>query len=351
MSRTRPSVNRTAVLLCAALIGLSAIPAHAQSSGVRKKIKKRVEDIKKMTEPARKAVTKTAETAAKEVTEAAIGAHTLGGKILQGIINVMIAASPGKTQVYLPAPSSDPNSGLTVGVLPVFLFVDDKEVVKHILAPSLTYNKIFKANATMRYYWYPRPGAQFFTLASYAIETDRRFTLRYEDPKFYADWFYFKFDYTIHRDGTNRFFGFGNDSQLGSQSNFTLRDNHLELLTGVNLWHDFRFTVGHRFRFTEIVDGPIDALPKISRFNPLPAGTDDPKTIMTQTLNLAYDSRDLAMAPLRGHYFQLYAEQSGRIGGDVKYERLGADLRGHYPLLHKRAASGATSAMSALGRT
>src|SRR3989344_8758050 len=140
MSRTRPSVNRTAVLLCAALIGLSAIPAHAQSSGVRKKIKKRVEDIKKMTEPARKAVTKTAETAAKEVTEAAIGAHTLGGKILQGIINVMTAASPGKTQVYLPAPSYDPNSGVTIGVLPVFLFVRDGEIVRHILAPSLTYN-------------------------------------------------------------------------------------------------------------------------------------------------------------------------------------------------------------------
>ena len=45
---------------------------------------------------------------------------------------------------------------------------------------------------------------------------------------------------TIHRDGSNRFFGFGGDSQLGSQSNYTLRDNHVELLTGVNFLEYFR---------------------------------------------------------------------------------------------------------------
>lgn len=335
MSRIRPRVKKTAVLLCSAWIGLGAGFSQEKPS-VRKKIKKHVENIKKMAEPVQKAVSKTAEVAAKEVTEVAKEAHTLGGKFLQGLINVMIAASPGKTRVYLPAPSSDPNSGLTVGVLPVFLFVDDKEVVKHILAPSLTYNHIFKANATMRYYWYPRVGAQFFTLASYSLVTDRRFTLRYEDPKFFSDRFYFKFDATLQRDGSNRFFGFGDDSQLGSQSNYTLRDNRVEVLTGVNFREKFRLTLGHRFRFADIVDGPIDSLPKISRFNPLPAGVDDPKTIMTQKAALSYDSRDLAMAPLRGHYFQFYAEAAGRIGGDVRYERLGADLRGLYPLWNAR---------------
>ncbi len=305
-------------------------------AAIPEELKNPARKIKKMAEPVTEAVTKTAETAAKEVTEAAIQAHSLGGKILQGIINVMIAASPGKTRVYLPAPSSDPNSGVTVGVLPVFLFVDDKEVVRHILAPSLTYNKIFKANATFRYYWYPRPGSQFFTLASYALETDRRFTLRYEDPKFFRDWLYFKFDYTIHRDGANRFFGFGSDSQLGSQSNYTLRDNHLETIAGINFLEYFRFTLGHRFRFAEVVDGPIDSLPKISRFNPLPAGVDNPQTTMAQQVTLSYDSRDLAVAPIRGHYFQIYAEQAGRIGGEVKYERLGADLRGYYPFRNAR---------------
>jgi len=308
------------------------VSAEAGRAEMKTKIKKQVDDIKKMTDPVQKAVTKTAETAAKEIKEVAIEAHSLGGKILQGIINVMIAASPGKTRVYLPAPSSDPNSGFTVGVLPVFLFVDDKEVVKHILAPSLTYNRIFKANATFRHYWYPKPGAQFFTLASYAMETDRRFTLRYEDPQFLRDWFYFKFDYTVHRDGANRFFGFGGDSQLGSQSNYTLRDNHVELLTGINFLEKFRLTLGHRFRRADTVDGPIDSLPKISRFHPLPAGVDDPKTIMSQSVNLSFDSRDLAVAPLRGHFFQIYGEQAGRIGGDVRYERLGVDLRGLYPL-------------------
>jgi outer membrane protein assembly factor BamA len=184
----------------------------------------------------------------------------------------------------------------------------------------------------MRYYWYPKERAQFFSLASYALETDRRLTLRYVDPQLFSDRVYFKFDANIQHDGTNRFFGFGNNSQLGAEANYTLRDHRIEIFTGVNFWEKFRFVLGHRFRFSDVVDGPIGSLPKISRFNPLPAGVDGPKTILTQKAVLSYDSRDFVMAPLRGHYFQFYIEQTGRIGGDVRYERLGADLRGLYPL-------------------
>src|SRR3989344_9612555 len=165
------------------ILFLMLVSAEAGRAEMKTKIKKQVDDIKKMTDPVQKAVTKTAETAAKEVKEVAIEAHSLGGKILQGIINVMIAASPGKTRVYLPAPSSDPNSGLTVGILPVFLFVDKMEVIRHILAPSLTYNHTFGINSTMRHYWYPHKNAQMFIIASYATETNRRITFRYEDSQ------------------------------------------------------------------------------------------------------------------------------------------------------------------------
>ncbi len=342
-------LSSAALVLCASFASApTEAPAEAPAQSppkkhriaVPEKLKKHARKIKALAKPVKKAVSKTAVVAAQEVTTVVKEAHSLGGKILQGIINVMIAASPGKTRVYLPAPSSDPNSGVTVGVLPVFLFVDKEEVVKHILAPSLTYNKIFKANATMRYYWYPKPGAQLFTIGSYAMETDRRITVRYEDSEFLRKWFYFKFDYTLQRDGSYRFSGFGPKSPEALESNLTFRDNRLQVLAGINLPGNLHLIVGNRVRYANAVDGPIDSLPKVSRFNPLPPGVDDPKTIVGQQFSFSYDSRDLPIAPIRGHYFNLYGEMTGRTGGDVRYERLGADLRGLYPFHNNRFVTG-----------
>lgn len=304
------------------------------------KIKRPIKKLKEATKPVGKAVAKTAETAVKEVQTVAEEAHSLGGKFLQAIINIMIAASPGKTRVYLPAVASDPNSGFTGGLLPVFLFVNKNEVIQHILAPSITHNNTFGVNGTMRYYWYPHPGAQLFTIGSYATETNRRFTLRYEDPKFLMDWAYFKIDYTISRDGSYRFFGLGPNSSFENQSNYNLKENHLQVYTGINLWEKCRFTLSHRFRFADVIDGPIKSLPKISDFSPRPEGVENPKTMFAQRFSFSFDSRDAPTAPISGYYLNLFAEVSGHLGGDTKYERLGTEFKGLHPSKDARFVTG-----------
>ncbi len=298
---------------------------------VQKKMEKQMQELKKITQPMEEAVQKTAETAVKEVTEVARGAHTLGGKFLQGIINVMTAASPGKTRVYLPAPSANPNSGVTVGFLPVFLFVGKNEVVKHILAPSVTHNNIFGVTSTMRYYWYPKVGAQLFSIGSYALETNRRFTLRYEDPHYYEEKLYIKFDYTFQQEGSTRFSGFGTDTRIEDRANYTIRENHLQVYTGVNFLEHGRFTLGHRIRQADVYNGPIDSLPRITNFSPRPEGVEKKVLVLTQKAALLYDSRNLPMAPVSGHYAEVFGEFAGHIGGDARYAKAGGEVRGFYP--------------------
>ncbi|OGR80576.1 MAG: hypothetical protein A3I11_08810 [Elusimicrobia bacterium RIFCSPLOWO2_02_FULL_39_32] len=294
----------------------------------------------RVTQPMEDMVTKTAHTAVEEVQAAAKEAHTLGKKFLQGLINIMIAASPGKTRVYLPAPSSDPNSGLTVGVLPVFLFVNKKEEIQHILAPSLTYNHTFGINSTMRHYWYPHKNAQMFIIASYATETNRRITFRYEDSQFLSEWFYFKCDLTVRRDGSFRFFGFGPRSEFKNQSNYTLKDNHFQIFTGINFLERLRLTLSNRYRLANALDGPIHSLPSITTFSPRPEGVDIQKAVLAQRLTLSYDSRDLILAPTRGHLFNLFEEIAGPLGGDTKYDRMGLEARGFYPLKNNQWITG-----------
>ncbi len=285
-------------------------------------------------------VTKITQTVVEEAKATMKEAHAMGRKFLQSLINVMISASPGKTRVYLPAPSSDPNSGVTMGILPVFLFVNKKEEIEHILAPSITYNKIFKVNTTLRHYWFPRKHAQMFILASYAMETNRRFTFRYEDPYFLKDWFYFKCDATVQRDGSLRFYGLGPNSKDSARANYTLRNNHFQLLTGVNFWEKFRLILTNRFRIVDVVDGPIDALPQISSLSPRPKGVLESQSIFAQRLTLSYDSRNLPMAPTYGHTANLFAEKAGPLGGDIHLARLGGEAKGFYPAFGTKLISG-----------
>ncbi len=333
----------TATLAIPASSPAAAPPANARpKQNLRERARAKMPPkIQKIEEEMHDAVSKTAHVAVEETKVAVKGAHSLGGRMLQGLINVMIAASPGKTRVYLPAPSSDPNSGLTVGLLPVFLFVDKQEAVRHIFAPSITYNKIFRMTTTLRYYWYPRPGAQLFALGSYALETNRRATLRYEDPRFFADWFYFKFDFNHQFEGSNRFYGIGRNSQESDQATYTLRDNHLQVHTGVNFLGNLRAILSHRIRRAIAVDGPLDGLPRISSLRPLSPGVDQTLDTSAQRITLSYDSRDLPIAPVRGHYISAFVENAGRyMGGDSKYVRSGAELRGFYPAVNNRLVTG-----------
>lgn len=298
-------------------------------AGVR--VEKAKEKIRKAAEP----IEKTAKMAGQEVKEIAAEAHSLGGKILQGIINVMTAASPGKTRVYLPAPSSDPNTGLTVGMLPVFLWVDKKEEIRHIFAPSITYNKIFKMNSTLRYYWYPRPGAQFFTLGSYAQSANRRFALRYEDPHFFNEHFYFKFDFNAQSDGSMRFYGFGPRTTPSHQYNYTLQNEHLQVHTGLNFWQDWRLTLTHRLRWAQVVDGPIDSLARITRFPTPLIGVEDHQRIVAQRWTLDYNTKDQEMAPTAGYHAKGFYEYAP-LGGNSKLERWGVETRGYHSAKQSR---------------
>jgi outer membrane protein assembly factor BamA len=41
-----------------------------------------------------------------------------------------------------------------------------------------------------------------------------------------------------------------------------------------------------------------------------------------------------------GHFFSLFFEGAGHAGGDTRYERMGTDLRGYYPLRNNRFVTG-----------
>ena len=58
---------------------------------------------------------------------------------------------------FIPVPEigQDPDSGTTLGVLPVWLITDDEHRIRRIIAPDLLYNPNFGAGFHFRIYDYP----------------------------------------------------------------------------------------------------------------------------------------------------------------------------------------------------
>src|SRR5690349_10444904 len=71
-------------------------------------------------------------------------------RFFKGAAKVMTKSWGDNIFVWLPAISTDPNTGPTLGILPVVVLADPKNKhIRHLLAPSYTYNDLFKQTGTM----------------------------------------------------------------------------------------------------------------------------------------------------------------------------------------------------------
>ena len=74
----------------------------------------------------------------------------------------MLQPLPHGMFVRLPVIDTDPNRGITYGIMPIIVLQNKNgDRIEQIHAPSLTYNKDFGLTPTYRYYYYPQPDADF----------------------------------------------------------------------------------------------------------------------------------------------------------------------------------------------
>jgi len=68
---------------------------------------------------------------------------------------------------FIPVPEidHDPNSGLTLGLIPTWLVTDDKQQITKIIAPDVLYNPYFGYGIRGRIYAFPSDDAQWSTVA------------------------------------------------------------------------------------------------------------------------------------------------------------------------------------------
>ncbi|MDE2511278.1 MAG: BamA/TamA family outer membrane protein, partial [Elusimicrobia bacterium] len=235
--------------------------------------------------------------------------------------------------VRLPIIDTDPNRGITYGVMPIVVLQgkhDDR--IQQIHAPSVTYNKDFGVSPTYRYYYYPEEDASFLARVSRA-KFEHEVMLEYEDHSFAGT------DYDVflrlqeNADAGQRFFGIGPNTPKSMEANYKEQYWHYRWGVGVPFGpgSPWRAHISQRYQASRITNGPIPNLVSFDQTYPEQIAEHAQQTNETR-INLDYDTRDHAVTTGRGAYFNAFAETS--ISGYMSqydYQRYGLYARWFKP--------------------
>ena len=230
---------------------------------------------------------------------------------------------------FIPVPevATDPNGGVTYGVLPVWLFTDNKNEISSILAPDINSNSTLGPGGNFRYMAYPSSDTNWYAVAGAQETIARQVDLDYQTGREHKKWWSFEGRFFFERDPTERFFGLGNHSHYGDQTNYTTEQVYGEAIFGLNLSDQVQVSLMERPRYVRIQEGGFDSVASIFQLFPNQKGINGGSEVLSQGM-IQYDSRDSVDIPRSGTLGRLYyGNADRRFGSSVSYNRFGGELR------------------------
>jgi hypothetical protein len=239
------------------------------------------------------------------------------------------------TAPFLPVPlvGADPNSGTTLGLLPVKLVTDDQHEIRRIIAPDVLHNPFFGYGVDARVYDYPSENEQWSMLAGIKERVERDFEAEYQNGRLRDQRWSINGSLIYDRSGTPRFFGIGNQSPRIAETNYTEQEELGQIQIGLNLSHTWQLLYTGRIQLVDVLPGTlVDIATLEKRFSHiLGAGTNDQ---LLNRLSIGYDTRDDLTVPTRGVELVLYTGLASRRGllNDSMYSEAGVDARAFWPI-------------------
>jgi hypothetical protein len=232
----------------------------------------------------------------------------------------------------IPEVSTNPNGGVTYGVLLAFLFKDSSNQIASILAPDVNNDTALGFGGTMRYFAYPSADTQWYALAGAQEKIARIVDLNYATGRLHETPFSLEGRLYFERDPTDRFFGFGNDSRLGGESNYTTEQVYVRGKFGWNITKALQLAVVARPRYVRILKGAFTNIAQTIVKYPNAKGVGGGSEIYNE-LRATYDTRDSVDIPRHGSLAVLFAGTSQRaLFSSSSYNRFGLDLHHYWPI-------------------
>jgi hypothetical protein len=242
------------------------------------------------------------------------------------------------TAPFIPVPliGTDPNSGTTLGLLPVWIKTDDQHEIRRIIAPDILHNPYFGYGVDGRVYEYSSQDEQSSLDAGIKQRVERTFDAEYQRGRLRDQRWSFNGSLIYDRSGVPRFYGIGNDSPKRDETNYTDSQILAQVQIGLNFNHIWQLLYTARMRSVDVTDGTLAGIPTLeSRFGRILG--DGTTNVLLNRFSIIYDTRDDLTIPSRGVEWIAYAGGAARSGllNDSLYSEAGVDGRNFWPVAPK----------------
>jgi hypothetical protein len=236
---------------------------------------------------------------------------------------------------FIPVPeiAQDPDSGTTLGVLPVWLITDEEHRIRRIIAPDVLYNPNFGVGFHGRIFDYPSEDKQWSLEAGLKERVEREFDGEYTLGRLREGRWSFTGSVIYDVNGSPRFFGIGNGTPERDETNFTNRQGLIQAQVGYNFTHAWQLLYTARLRVVDILPGTLDKIASIEQRFPQVRGLGTNYEQLNR-LSIVYDTRDSFTAPRQGMKWVAYggvASRSGLLNNSL-YSEAGIDGRVFWPI-------------------
>jgi len=239
------------------------------------------------------------------------------------------------TAPFIPLPeiAVDPDSGTTVGILPVWLQTDEHHDVRQIIAPDLLHSQYFGYGLHARAFAYPSADLQWSVVAGIKERVEREFDAEYQSGRLRDERWSINGSLIYDRDGTPRFFGIGNESPATDETDYINQQQLAQAQVGLNLSRAWQLQYTGREQVVDVLPGTLARIASIeTRFGRiLGVGTND---LLLNRLAVIYDTRDDLTVPTHGMECVAYGGLASRRGilNDSLYSEAGIDGRAFWPI-------------------
>jgi outer membrane protein assembly factor BamA len=243
-----------------------------------------------------------------------------------------------ETQYFpIPSVSTTRNDGNDVGLIVPILVTEPDGELKYLVAPMVIRNSIVGVRGALNIFRYEPGGREMRFIASFTEQIERKLLFSYTDPAFSHGRYALSYGGTFFKNATARFWGIGQTTVEGNETNYTAREGRAWWKFGLHANEVTQIAVGQRFRDVSLQRGGTDLPFTVDRF-PNVDGIRG-ATILGHRVTFHYDTRDSLVTPTDGMQVTTYAElnQNLRNGDHPVFSRYEIEVKKLFPSESKRA--------------
>jgi hypothetical protein len=249
--------------------------------------------------------------------------------------------------IPIPEVILDPNEGDTFGLMAVWLLTDEKDEIKYMIAPDVRWNETKGTFPSFRLFGFPTSTRRYSVALGKSTTRDEDYEVEFAERGLLEEKAFILAKFLYERDSTERFYGFGNDTDEDEESNYTGEDLYADVQPGYWILPKVNVSYRMRIRRYNVQPGQVAAVGFIGDVHPEVRGKGLESGVYWQhRLAVAYDTRDSIDMPMEGMLLSAYVDGADRhLGSHTSFVAYGFEWRNflpfrgekHNPILATRA--------------